>query len=257
MVTSRLWWLCKCGSLSDEPLAGSSRVPTSGFLIKWSGTCSFRVKSLPQSGSLDAVSFTPRLPKELITLASAVTPYPTIMAKRKKSKAAQSTSSKPRGSQAGQSRINNHFKRTREYDTRDRLSGLPNELLLKIFGLITPSHKRVDHITEPFATWGVPQRAATGDYLSLALTCRALRLAATTMLYQKYDHNFDHKTSIPFIKRLTASPECAKEVKDVKEIDYLTTLWMCERIEPRNHSLDDIEAICSKLSDLGIPEADE
>jgi hypothetical protein len=123
---------------------------------------------------------------------------------------------------------------------------LPDEILLRIFGFIIPTDKRIDHKADPLATWG-PEKTTTRDYLSLALTCRKLRPAATTMLYCNYDHNFE---------RLIAKPELAAMVKDIKEVCSLTGIWRPKNIEPRNRSSGSIQAMCSAISNLQIPGGD-
>jgi len=165
------------------------------------------------------------------------------MAKRKTSKFAQSRLPKHPRSQAGQSRAH--------------ISGLPAEILLRIFGFIPPSEGRpFHHRFNPLATWGVPRRAATRDYLSLALTCRAFTPAATSLLYQKYDHNWDHKTSTPFIERLIAKPELAALVKDVKEVGSIRYhIGTHHSVELRNRNAPSVEAMTSAITRLDIPQA--
>jgi hypothetical protein len=112
------------------------------------------------------------------------------------------------------------------------LSTLPAEILLKIFGFINPREEETDEEDEEIDN-GVPEWA-TSDYLSLVLTCRALKPATTTMLYQKYDHNWDYTTSTPFIERLITQPGLATLVKEVKETGSIMHFWNTEDVEPYN-----------------------
>jgi hypothetical protein len=183
------------------------------FLCRWlNGTCVQLAISSPAPEQLAAFSTC----SHAIYLLRLSIDRAAAMARRKASKPVQSRSTNRTGRQAGQSIISSHFRGIRDCGTQDHIDDLPDEILLSIFGFITPTDKRIDHQADPLATWG-PEKTTTRDYLSLALTCRKLRPAAITMLYRNYDHNFDHKTPTPLIKRLIAKPELAAMAKDVKE----------------------------------------
>jgi hypothetical protein len=100
--------------------------------------------------------------------------------------------------------------------SKDYLSALPNELLLQIFSGITHS-KPADSNPDRFGTTAAHLYPCK-DYHSLALTCRSRNRAATTLLYEKYDHNWDSPTSATSIQQNIENPTIGALVKEVKEL---------------------------------------
>lgn len=97
------------------------------------------------------------------------------------------------------------------------------------------------------------------DYASIALTCRSLNRAATTMVYRDYNHCYDHDPSTRFISSLITNPALGSLVKEMKEVGHegYNVTRSSYSIKPRARSFQSIQMICSKIETLDIPKGEE
>ncbi|KAF1977921.1 hypothetical protein BU23DRAFT_275977 [Bimuria novae-zelandiae CBS 107.79] len=89
------------------------------------------------------------------------------------------------------------------------ISNLPDELLVRIVQYI-PDKGTCSSQT--------PYLPPVADYRSVALVCRRLNRVANAVLYAQYIHDFDHRSSAPFIRTLFEQPNVAQIVRGVEEI---------------------------------------
>ncbi|KAH6878556.1 hypothetical protein BKA58DRAFT_97731 [Alternaria rosae] len=97
------------------------------------------------------------------------------------------------------------------------------------------------------------------DYASIALTCRSLNRAATTMMYRDYNHCYDHNPSTRFISSLITNPALGSLVKEMKEVGHegYNVTRSSYLMKPRARSFQSIQMIYSKIETLDIPEGEE
>lgn len=139
-------------------------------------------------------------------------------------------------------------------ETHSRIGALPDEILLRILECLP----NVDSPRSNFTVMRQLRRPIL-DYASIALTCRSLNRAATTMMYRNYNHCYDHDPSTRFIRSLITNPALGPLVKEMKEVghDGYNVTRSFEPMKPRARSSQTTQMICSKIETLDIPKGEE
>lgn len=140
--------------------------------------------------------------------------------------------------------------------TADYLSALPDEILLRIFGYLplASTGDRNFILAKCLVGIGDLPRPPVRDYAGLALTCRSLNRAATTMLYERYVYGYFEQQSTRFIESLITKPALPLLVKEMKEIGSKEFAFLAHEFKPRVRSAQSLQAIQSTIKALGLPQ---
>jgi hypothetical protein len=86
----------------------------------------------------------------------------------------------------------------------------------------------------------------------LLLTSRNLSRRALGLLYRRYDHEWDIRSSTNFIKAIIARPDVAALVSEVKEIER--SFRHLEKLPAWDRDSDSTEIICLVVQSLELPQ---